>query len=85
MIWEDGNACFSRPYKMNIVDRMGGGDSFGAGVIYSTLEGFDAQHSVDFAVAASCLKHSIELDFNLSSLEDVYQLMAGDGSGRIQR
>lgn len=85
MIWEDGKACFSRPYKMNIVDRMGGGDSFGAGVIYSTLEGFDAQHSVDFAVAASCLKHSIELDFNLSSLEDVYQLMAGDGSGRIQR
>lgn len=85
MVWEDGKACFSRPYRMNIVDRMGGGDSFGSGIIYSSLEGFDAQHSVDFAVAASCLKHSIELDFNLSSLEDVYQLMAGDGSGRIQR
>ena len=85
MVWEDGKACFSRPYRMNIVDRMGGGDSFGSGIIYSSLEGFDAQHSVDFAVAASCLKHSSELDFNLSSLEDVYQLMAGDGSGRIQR
>lgn len=85
MIWEQGKSFFSRPYNMHIVDRMGGGDSFGAGVIYSTLEGFDGQKSVDFAVAASCLKHSIELDFNLSSLEDVYQLMSGDGSGRIQR
>lgn len=85
MLWEKGKSFFSHPYNMHIVDRMGGGDSFGAGVIYSTLEGFDGQKSVDFAVAASCLKHSIELDFNLSSLEDVFQLMLGDGSGRIQR
>ena len=85
MLYENGQAHFSRSYNMHIVDRMGGGDSFGAGMIYSTLNGMDAQSSIEFAVAASCLKHSIELDFNLSTLEEVQQLLDGDGSGRIQR
>ena len=70
---------------MHIVDRMGGGDSFGAGIIYATLEGMNTADSIEFATASSCLKHSIELDFNLSTLEDVHQLLSGDGSGRIQR
>lgn len=85
MLYEGGKAFFSRSYPMHIVDRMGGGDSFGAGMIYATLEGMPPQRSIDFAVAASCLKHSIELDFNLSTLEEIEQLMAGDGSGRIRR
>ena len=85
MLYENGRGYFSRSYNMHIVDRMGGGDSFGAGMIYSTVNGMPAQDSIDFAVAASCLKHSIELDFNLSTLEEVQQLLEGDGSGRIQR
>lgn len=85
MLYENGNAEFSRSYNMHIVDRMGGGDSFGAGIIYATLEGMNTADSIEFATASSCLKHSIELDFNLSTLEDVHQLLSGDGSGRIQR
>ena len=66
-------------------DRVGGGDSFGGGLIYSILSGKDTQAAVEFAVAASALKHSIEGDYNMVSVAEVEKLAGGDGSGRIQR
>lgn len=85
MLYRDQQAYFSKQYRMNIVDRVGGGDSFGAGLIYSMLHDFAAQDAIEFATAASCLKHSIEGDFNLVSVEEVSKLVQGDGSGRVQR
>ena len=85
MLFENGAAVFSKKYAMHIVDRVGGGDSFGAGLIYALLNGYEAQKAIDFAVAASCLKHSIEGDYNLVSLSEVQALAGGDGSGRVQR
>jgi len=70
---------------MHVVDRVGGGDSFGGGLIYGLLTGMSMQDTVEFAAAASCLKHSIPGDFNLVSVEEVRALMGGDASGRIQR
>ena len=77
--------CFSKKYNLHIIDRVGGGDSFGGGLIYSLLAGKDTQASVEFAVAASALKHSIEGDYNMVTLAEVETLAGGDGSGRIQR
>ena len=70
---------------MGVVDRGGGGDSFGAGLIYGILEGMGPGESLEFAVAASCLKHSVEGDFNQVSAAEVNALAGGDGSGRVQR
>ena len=83
----DGAAHYlSRKYELNpVVDRVGGGDSFTGGLIYGLLSGFDGQHCVDFAAAASCLQHSIVGDFNLVSVREVEALMGGDASGRVQR
>jgi len=82
----DGKEFYkSKQYNITIVDRVGGGDSFGGGLIYSLLSGYSMQDSIEFAVAASCLKHTIEGDFNLVSLDEVKTLMKGDGSGRVQR
>ena len=79
-------AYFSNKYEIrNIVDRVGGGDSFGGGLIYGFLTGMDKQAALEFAVAASCLKHTIEGDFNLVSVAEVKALLGGDGSGRVQR
>jgi 2-dehydro-3-deoxygluconokinase len=76
----------SRRYEINdIVDRVGGGDSFAAGLIYAMLTGKPSRESLEFAVAASCLKHSISGDFNRITLEEVQGLLKGDGSGRVQR
>ncbi len=76
----------SRRYEItDIVDRVGGGDSFASGLIYGLNAYGDRQQSLDFAVAASCLKHSILGDFNLVSVPEVEKLMSGDGSGRVQR
>ncbi len=75
----------SKKYHMMIVDRVGGGDSFGGGLIYSMLSGKDGQDTIEFAVAASCLKHTIEGDMNLVTVKEVETLMNGDGSGRVQR
>ena len=77
--------CFSKKYELRIVDRVGGGDSFGGGLIYSLLTGKSTQDAIEFAVAASALKHSIEGDFNMVSVAEVEKLAGGDGSGRIQR
>ena len=78
-------ACFSKEYALHIVDRVGGGDSFGGGLIYALATGKRPQAAIDFAVAASALKHSIEHDFNLVSVGEVEALAAGNGTGRVQR
>ena len=85
MLYTDEKAYFSREYDIHIVDRVGGGDSFGGGLIYSMQSGFDPRKSIEFAVAASCLKHSIENDFNLVTVDEVEALLKGNGSGRVQR
>ena len=85
MLYTDGEAVFSKKYAMHIVDRVGGGDSFGGGLIYSLLNGYDAQKAIEFAVAASCLKHSIEGDYNMVSVSEVEALAKGNASGRVQR
>ena len=77
--------CFSKKYDLHIIDRVGGGDSFGGGLIYSVLTGKNTQQTVEFAVAASALKHTIEGDFNMVTVAEVEKLAGGDGSGRIQR
>ena len=85
MLYDGQQAYFSPTYTVHIVDRVGGGDSFGAGLIYSLLQGKAPQDAVNFAVAASCLKHTIEHDFNLVSVAEVEALAAGNASGRVQR
>jgi 2-dehydro-3-deoxygluconokinase len=81
-----GTGYFSRVYEIDpIVDRVGGGDSFSAGLIHGLASGHGPQAAVDFAAAASCLKHSIPGDFNLVSVAEVEALAGGDGSGRVQR
>ncbi len=69
----------------DIIDRVGGGDSFAGGLIYGLNNYADRQSALEFAVAASCLKHSIIGDFNRVGISDVEKLMCGDGSGRVQR
>jgi len=78
-------AHFAPEYNVRIVDRVGGGDSFGGGLVYALANGYKPQAAIDFAVAASCLKHSIENDFNLVSVSEVAALAAGNASGRVQR
>lgn len=85
MLYSGGEAAFSKKYPVHIVDRVGGGDSFCAGVIYGMLNGFDCNKTVEFAVAASCLKHSVEGDFNRISVAEAAKLAEGDASGRVQR
>ncbi len=85
MLYDGSDYYFSKQYHLHIVDRVGGGDSFGAGLIYSFLNGYSSQESIEFAVAASALKHSIEGDFNRVTVEEVKKLAGGDGSGRVQR
>ena len=80
-----GEYCFSKVYHLHIIDRIGGGDSFGGGLIHALLEGRSAQQAVEFAVAASALKHSIEGDYNFATIAEVEKLAGGDGSGRVQR
>ena len=85
MLYDGTDYCFSKEYHLHIVDRVGGGDSFGGGLIYSLLSGKTTQEAVEFAVAASALKHSVEGDFNRVSVAEVEKLAKGDGSGRVQR
>ena len=85
MLYDGNDFFFSKKYTMHIIDRVGGGDSFGGGLICSCLNGYDSQNTIEFAVAASCLKHSIEGDFNMVSMDEVLRLAGGDASGRVQR
>jgi 2-dehydro-3-deoxygluconokinase len=80
------NFILSRQYDItHIVDRVGGGDSFAAGLIYGLLELPTPQESLDFAVAASCLKHSVQGDFSRITVGEVNALLKDGGSGRVQR
>jgi 2-dehydro-3-deoxygluconokinase len=82
----DGRECYlSRKYRIWVVDRVGGGDSFSGGLIYGLLSGMSCRDTVEFAAAASCLKHSIPGDLNHVTREEVMSLVMGGGSGRIQR
>lgn len=85
MLYSNGNGYFSKKYNIHLVDRVGGGDAFAGALIYAMLSNYDEQKSIDFAAAASCLKQSIEFDFNQATVEDVHKLMDGDGSGRVVR
>lgn len=80
------NFYVSKRYEIrDVIDRVGGGDSFAGGLIYGLTNYEDKQQALEFAVAASCLKHSIVGDYNRVSVSDVIKLMGGDGSGRVQR
>ena len=82
----DGNEFYhSRKYDIRIVDRVGGGDSFAAGLIYGLLTGKNFKDALEFAVAASALKHTIHGDFNMVTVDEVENLLKGDASGRVQR
>lgn len=85
MLYDGNDFFFSKSYPIHIVDRVGGGDSFGGGLIYAMMNGYSSKDAIEFAVAASCLKHSIEGDFNHATVSEVKALMGGDGSGRVQR
>lgn len=85
MLYDGKEFYKSKKYNVRIVDRVGGGDSFGGGLIYGLTSGFSNQDSLEYAVAASCLKHTVEGDFNLVSKDEVITLMKGDSSGRVQR
>ncbi|HOS68979.1 MAG TPA: sugar kinase [Bacillota bacterium] len=85
MLYDGSSFYKSKKYNIHIVDRVGGGDSFGAGLIYGLTSGYDMQKTLEFAVAASCLKHTIEGDANHVSISEVEALMGGDASGRVQR
>ena len=85
MLYDGTDYCFSKSYHLHIVDRVGGGDSFGGGLIYALLKGKTSQQAIEFAVAASALKHSVEGDYNRVSVSEVEKLAGGDGSGRVQR
>lgn len=82
---KDSRAYFSRKYEIQIVDRVGGGDSFGAGLIYGLITGKSCQDVIEFAVAASCLKHTIEGDYNRTTVAEVEHLLTNGGNGRVQR
>lgn len=85
MLYINGQAYFSNKYAMHIVDRVGGGDSFVAGLIYSSIKNYEPQKAIKFAVAASCLKHSVEGDYNMASVKEIEILASGNASGRVQR
>lgn len=85
MYYDGDDFYFSRNYPIHIIDRVGGGDSFGAGLIYALLNQYSPQDVIEFSVAASCLKHSVEGDLNQVTLAEVIALMKGDASGRVQR
>lgn len=85
MLYDGENFCISPKYAVHIVDRVGGGDSFGGALIYALGNGYSTQDAINFAAAASCLKHSIEGDFNLVSLAEVKALAGGNASGRVVR
>ncbi len=87
VLW-DGNSLYESPtYQItHIVDRVGGGDSFMGGLVYGLITyPNDDQKALNFAVAASCLKHTIKGDFNLVTVDEVEKLMSGDASGRVAR
>jgi 2-dehydro-3-deoxygluconokinase len=85
LIFDGSGAYLSRKYRIHVVDRVGAGDSFAAGLIYGLLQRWEPRAVIEFAAAASCLKHTVPGDFNLATVEEVRRLASGDASGRVQR
>ena len=85
LLYDGNNFYASKKYEITLVDRLGGGDSFSAGLLYSILTKKDLQYSIEFATASSALKQTIVGDFNISSIEEIERLVAGDGTGRVIR
>ena len=85
MLWDGQQACFSPEYDVHIIDRVGGGDSFGGGLIFALANGDSTQNAINYAVAASCLKHPLEHEFKWMHEAEVRALAAGQASGRVQR
>jgi 2-dehydro-3-deoxygluconokinase len=87
VLWDRPGSGFlhSQRYDVRLVDRIGGGDSFAAGLIYALLSGRPPDRALSFAVAASALKQTIPGDFNRVTADEVDRLAAGDASGRVQR
>ncbi len=85
MLYRDGKAYFSKRYMVHLVDRVGGGDSFAAGLIYGLMNDFDNQHTIEYAAAASCLKQTVEMDFSLSTAAEIEKLVGGNTTGRVER
>lgn len=81
----ENKTAFSRKYDIHLVDRVGGGDSFSAGLIYGIINKMGMENSLEFATAASCLKQTMEGDFNRTSVNEVMKLISGGGNGRVQR
>ena len=85
LLYDGKDFYSSKKYKITLVDRLGGGDAFSAGLIYSLLEKKELQYAVDFATASSALKQTIVGDFNISTLGEIERLVEGDGTGRVIR
>lgn len=85
LIYDGDSFYHSKKYDVRIVDRVGGGDSFAAGLIYGLISGKSYDQALEFAVAASALKHTISGDFNLVTVDEIETLVGGDASGRVQR
>jgi 2-dehydro-3-deoxygluconokinase len=85
LLYDGSQVYTSKKYPLHIVDRVGGGDSFGAGLIHALVNDWDSQKALDFAVAASAMKHTIPGDMNLVSEQEVLTVAGGDLSGRVQR
>ncbi len=85
LLFDGAEYHISKSYDIHVFDRVGGGDSFGGGLIYALSNKYESAKAIEFAVAASCLKHSIQGDFNRVTLQEVNALMGGDSTGRVQR
>ncbi|MDO5402666.1 MAG: sugar kinase [Eubacteriales bacterium] len=85
MIYTEGKAYYSKEYFMHILDYIGAGDAYCAGLIYSLINGFDPQKAVEFSNAASCLKHTVSGDFNLVTVDEVTKLAFSESGNEVQR
>lgn len=85
MIYTEGKAYYSKEYFMNILDYIGAGDAYCAGIIYSIINNFDPQKTVEFANAASCLKHTVSGDFNLVTVDEVMKLAFSASGNEVSR
>lgn len=84
MLYQDGQAYFARTYDVHVVDRVGCGDSFGAGIINALLRGWDGQKAIEFGVAAGAVKMTIEYDFCLAGEDEILAVMASDGAALVR-
>ena len=85
LLYDGKEAVFSREYAIHVVERVGSGDAFAAALIFALMKKMNNHDAIEFASAAGCLKHSVEGDFNLVSEQEVLNLVASDGTGRILR